>query len=558
MMRTDARAQLRLAVDRLLRDNHGQLPRASALSLAAAFQIAERTVYRQADACKQLARQRAEEAACPAAPSPGTLGHADSGTVGRPETPALPYAAPATVKWWEDDDLGREVREALGGSPTVQAAWHDLHRDGVATCSYPTFTRQLRQHLPPAVHAGLTAHGRNKGRLAYVDASTYCTEVTTGRNTRWQADVQHLPIRVRTDNGTEVSGVYMTTFLDEATRMVMAFTLTMTAPTGEDVAATLAAAVTGHTDPVTGTFVGGLPESIRWDNGGEFLNEAVAHACVRLGVIPVPSPPYSGWRKGKIERFHLTSQQQFFATLVGSTQGPATFTGQRPWRGPDGDLLFFSALVTATTEWVAQYNDENVHSSLGRTPRQAWVADPVAVRRAPAAALHPLMLALPKHRVVAKDGISYANTKYLAPALANWRRRKVEVRVLPHDVDRIWVFDPATGDLICEAVPAARMSLTNRQRLLRQRDADYRDVRAAIIAGTERRRQNALVAHVLEAEEELRTEEERRRRRGTPDSDDRVDVEPANDERFENELLDAEPDLIADANAFIDLMGDDQ
>jgi transposase InsO family protein len=378
-------------------------------------------------------------------------------------------------------------------------AWRDLTDNGTVSVTYPSFTRQLKQHLPPAVDAGLTAHGSQKGREAYLEASLYCTQVTEGRNTRWQADVQYVPVRVRTQTAQEVAEVFQITFIDEATRRVMATMFTLHRPTGNDVSATLAAAVLGTTDEA-GNFFGGLPEAIMWDNGGEFLNETLGHACAVLGIIPLPAPPYSGWRKGKIERFHRTSQQRFYAKLPGAVHGPKTFKGSRPWQGNPNELLFFDSLMAKALNGVDEYNDVHVHSVIGCTPNQAWLRDPTPIRRAPDAALHPLMLTLPRTRLVAKDGISYQNTKFVSPTLADWRRRKVEIRVLPHDVESVFVFDPENGKFICRATPAGQLSATERHRLLQRRADDYAAVRNAIRAGTDQRNRRRLIDDVLATE----------------------------------------------------------
>lgn len=519
MIRPDARAQLQLALTRLLNDNDAQVPRASAKALATALDISVRAVYREAALLKT------------------TTAAADDGTLA-----ATPPVDPPRTNWWETDTARAEVTAALGGEPTVVAAWRTLARDGVVAVGYPAFTRQLERHLAPAVHAGLTAHGKKKGRDAYLEASLYCTEVTEGRNTRWQADVQHVPVRVRSATGTEVAQVFQITFLDEATRLVMATMFTFATPNQHDVAATLAAAVAGRVD-AAGTFFGGLPESIRWDNGSEFLNEVVGHTCAVLGINPIPSPPYSGWRKGKIERFHLTMQQRFFSTLPGATQGPKSFTGKRPWRGADESLMFVDAFLAAALDGVAEYNEVHVHRALGMTPAQAWAADQAPIRRAPAAALHPLLLALPRHRVVAKDGISYKDVKYLSPTLKDFRRRKVEIRVLPHDTSRIYVFDPKqNGAFICEAVPAARLSVAERQRVLAARTAEYADIKQAINEGAARRAQRALINDVLDAEERAH------RNRATPDAADQAVDTDENGHR----------PLGVDGDTFLDMYGDNE
>jgi putative transposase len=352
--------------------------------------------------------------------------------------------------------------------------------------SYPQFTRQLTRHLTPGVKAGLTGDGRE----SYLKASIYCTDAVPHRNTRWQADAQEVPVWVRGDNGGVPFKPYQVTFIDDATRLIMATVLIAGRPTRDDVLAALATAVRGHHAP-DGTFIGGIPETIRWDNGGEFLNEAVTAACARLGIGPRPASPHAGWHKGKIERWHETSQNELYSELPGASDGPVSFTGRQPWRGEPDRLLSLSALTLRALEWVTAYNHDRRHSALGQTPFEAWRTDPTPVRVATAAQLHPLMLTLPRPRTVNKDGISYQGIKFQAPELAAYRGRRVNIRVLPHDCDTIAVFD---GDIfICTAVRGEQLSPQRRRELVRQRHADYQQMKTAYARAAQRRAQEAVI-----------------------------------------------------------------
>lgn len=182
-------------------------------------------------------------------------------------------------------------------------------------------------------------------------------------------------MRVRGDNGETPFKPWQLTFLDDATRAVVGTALTAGRPTGNDVIAALASAVRGHA-ATDGRFLGGIPETVRWDNGGEFLNEAVTVACARLGIGPRPASAHSGHEKGKIERLHQTIQRELFSELPGASDGPTTYTGFQPWRGEDHQLLSFSALTLRTLAWIKSYNHDRVHSALTSTPFAAWRSDP--------------------------------------------------------------------------------------------------------------------------------------------------------------------------------------
>lgn len=493
MMRLDERAALRSTLTTTMQANDGALSTATARRIATHYAIGLRTVQREAAQLTSSAHTSPVTAADPFL---------------NPVEPQAPDDTPATDPlsttntegpWWDSEDATGEVLAALAGGVTTAAAWRQLRADGVVSCGYPSFTRQLRKHLPPAVHGGLTSPGKDKGREGYLKASLYCTLETGPRNTRWQADCLEVPVRVLLPNGSVAESVWLIAFIDEATRVLTAWSMTVGRPCGEDVRATLAAGVASHLDSA-GNIIGGLPQSIMWDNGREFLNDAVTFTCIALGIAPTPAPPKSGWRKGKIERFFRTIEDMFLSSLPGAVHGPKTFTGSRPWRGENRDLHSFEGLRGLTAEWIERYNTEHSHSSIGSTPIAKWNADPTVLRLPDPEQLHPLMLVVPSTRVVAKDGVSYANLKWLAPEMRMLRRRRVEIRVLPGEVTRIHGFDPRTGEYLFTAAPAAQLNPEQRRELIRARNEDYATIRTALDAGTARRQEDALIRQVLDDE----------------------------------------------------------
>jgi putative transposase len=453
-IRPETRAQLHELLRTTLADHEGRLPAATRRRLCQAFGISARQM------CREVAT-----------------------VTGTGSTAA---GARAPEGWWNDEGGQRHVLTVVAATDTVKQAWRRLVGDGTVSVGYAQFTRQLDRYLPPAVKAGLTGDGRED----YLYSSIYCSDTVPLRNTRWQADAQEVPVWVRGDNGETPFKPYQVTFIDDATRMVTGTVLVPGRPNRFDVIAALAMAIRGYTAP-DGTFVGGIPDTIRWDNGGEFLNAEVTDACVRLGIGPRPASPYAGWHKGKIERWHETIQNELYSELPGASDGPVSFTGQQPWRGAADRFLTFSALTTRALEWVRAYNHDRPHSALGTTPFQAWREDTAPVTVARAEQLHPMMLKLPRPRTVNKDGISYKGIKFQSPALAAYRKRTVTVRVLPHVYDTIAVFDGDT--FVCDAVPAQRLSADDRRRLVRARHADYQQMKAALNRAAALRAQDAVI-----------------------------------------------------------------
>lgn len=402
-------------------------------------------------------------------------------------TPAPAGAVAACAGWWDDEQHRETVFAAVAKNDSLKQAWSDLNSQGVVTVSYVQFTRQWKSNVRPAVAAALTGDGRED----YLKNSIYCQDVPVRPNTRWQADSQQVPVWVRPDNGQAPFKPWQVTFIDEATRMVMSTVLLPGPPSGEDALSALATAVRGH-HTADGTFVGGIPETVKWDNGAEFVNEKVSAACLRLNIAPFPAAPYSPHQKGKVERWHRTIQTELYSHLPGASDGPKSYGGHQWWRGADSGLLPLSAVVLKLQDWVTAYNTERVHSALASTPLQAWKGSNTHIVQATPEQLHPLMLRASRTRTVGKDGIRFQTRRYLSPALARYRGRKVEVRYMPFETETIFCFDGDT--FICEAGASEELSVEERRALVIQRLSDWNAVKAAHRQAVTQRAQAATIA----------------------------------------------------------------
>lgn len=555
MMRPDDRRQLRQVLTRALEGRGTSLPTGYLEQLASAYSISTKTVRREITALRNEAARAARQ----------DLADELAAELTEPD--------PTAARWWATDAARRPVLAELANATSIKKAHKVLISKGLVECEYTQFTRQLKAHLEPAVHLALIARGKDKGREGFVKNSLYCREDVEHPNQQWQADCIEVPVRVRPDNGTNAFKPWLVTFTDSYDRAVMAAVLTPGRPTSADVIAALAIAIRGRTT-AEGDFIGGIPEFIRWDNGREFVNEAVTHACVRLGIAAVPSAPYSGWQKGKIERFNRTIQEEFYDHLPGAVHGPRTFTGTRPWVGEDDNLLSFGSLTLKTLEYVSHFTEQRVHSAIGTTPLHKRRRSPVHIERATGEDLHPLMLVLPKQRKVAKDGISYKvgeTFKFSAPALASWRGRYVEVRVLPNETNYIAVFDPNTGEHICDAMPAGRLSPEQRRQIIMQRNADYSEVRAALSDAERQREEDALIARALDGGVGIGATSKQRQDAATADDAENTDGDSADEpdttktkaktgkraRRPTSRQITRASSLTVDEDAFLDVMGDE-
>jgi transposase InsO family protein len=154
----------------------------------------------------------------------------------------------------------------------------------------------------------------------------------------WQIDIMG---HVHLTTGIQVSVV---TGIDDHSRFcVMAKVVTRA--TARPVCDALLEALNRH----------GIPEQILTDNGKVFTgrlgrrpaNVLFDRICVNNGIRHILTAPYSPTTTGKVERFHRTLRKDFFA---------------------DNGFGTIEDMQAALDAWVADYNNEREHQSLGDVP----------------------------------------------------------------------------------------------------------------------------------------------------------------------------------------------
>jgi len=371
----------------------------------------------------------------------------------------------------------------IAGSVNLAEAHRDLAATDPGVPSYPTFRRGV-SNLDSGIAAAITRRG---GAAALLTSRVYLKVGASRRNERWVMDSQEVPVRVLAPRDVAPRKYWQTTALDEATRMVMATVLTKDRPTSADVAACVATGIRGTT-LADGTFIGGVPESIVWDNAAEFLSNQVTEMAVRLAFTGTAVTPYAPYEKGKIERWHRTVQEELYAKLPGYSHGPKSFSQKEMWSVPKGQHLTEDLLVAHALLWVEQYNTQRPHGSLaGQTPLALWQSDPAPLRQVGDDALFDAMLSTERPRKVSSNGVRFHNEDYVDVCLNPLVGQTVQVRFLPHDGSFIEVF--RDGQHVGTAVPADKVDQAGRRELMAARRDQYTEARALLARAAELRRQ---------------------------------------------------------------------
>ena len=319
------------------------------------------------------------------------------------------------------------------------------------------FARALTPAERAAVADGVEGRRRHEVYLRWAPAA---------RNALWETDHVELPVLVvPPPPARKPCKPWATLFVDGFSRLLMGWALSLQ-PTAAVVLAALRQGIV--VDPERGPF-GGLPERLRPDNGLEFAAKAIERSCAALGIELSPAPPYQGYSKGKVERVNRSMGQELLSGLPFYTGGPRAADGHL--FGPDAAPMSLALFVNYFAEWVTEYNTTRVHSELGETPLERWLADATPLREVPAEQLRWMLMA-DAERTVCKDGVHFGGIAFVAGALNGLVGERVQVRYMPHDMRQVEVF--RADEWLATAYPQGALSDGQRAEVLaaRRRDAD--------------------------------------------------------------------------------------
>jgi putative transposase len=337
-----------------------------------------------------------------------------------------------------------EVRQLLalwgGNASRVHAELAERARqdpDRPAVPSLATLHRAIRRDLSAGERAGL-----KQGEAARRRHDVFARRPPTHRNAVWEGDHKQVPVQVDVEG--ELVRPWVTWFIDCATKVIMGVAVTPHQPSRDAVLATLRCAI-DRQEPFGPA--GGLPEAVRVDRGKEFLCRTVTSALGALAVEVDDLPGYTPHLKGTAEALNDAVEEMHFAVLPRYSHRQK-LTGGSP-ADPDAPALTFAAFVAGLLAWVRWWNTRHRPQALGgRTPHQAWAADPTPLTDVEAEQLARFALEDDgRERAITTGGIRWHRRDYIAAWMVGHTGTRVTVRHLPHHDDRIEVFDTAGAHL---------------------------------------------------------------------------------------------------------------
>jgi putative transposase len=333
--------------------------------------------------------------------------------------------------------------------------------------AYITIYR-LVSKLDPALvtmaHAGSKAYSETYDLVHRQEAA--------GPNAVWQADHTQLDILVL-DGKRKPCKPWLTIVLDDYSRAIAGYSLSLSAPSTFQTALALRQAIWRKAQPHWQ--VCGIPEVLYTDHGTDFTSKHLEQVTADLKIRLIFSNIGRPRGRGKIERFFGSLAQVFLCDLPGYAPGSQK---ARP-------MLTLTQLGEELESYLLGRYMGTPHSTTGVAPQERWQAGgflpnmPESLEQ-----LDLLLLMVARTRTVHQDGIRFAGFRYLSPTLAAYVGEQVIIRYDPRDMGEVRIFyrDRFLCRAICQELAGDTVSL---REITHARDARRQQLRQTL---NERRR----------------------------------------------------------------------
>jgi putative transposase len=180
----------------------------------------------------------------------------------------------------------------------------------------------------------------------------------------------------------------------------------------------------------------GLPRSIMTDRGSAMICAEFTAGLHHLGILHVPTLPYSPHVNGKQENLWSQVEGRLLAMLEGE------------------ENLSLEQLNLATQAWVSEEYHRTLHSELGCTPMQRYLAGPNVGRDCPGSDDLRAAFRIEVKRLQRRsDGtVSLDGQRFEIPS--RYRHlAQVHLRYARWDLSRVDLIEPRSGQILCPVRP---------------------------------------------------------------------------------------------------------
>jgi transposase InsO family protein len=191
----------------------------------------------------------------------------------------------------------------------------------------------------------------------------------------------------------------------------------------------------------------GLPRALMTDNGAAMMAEEFACGLHTLGIVHNTTLPYSAYQNAKQESFWGRIEGRLIAMLEGVTE------------------LTLDLLNNATQAWVEQEYQRSLHSEIGSSPLERYLAGPDVGRECPGSealrAAFRLELARTQRR---SDGtVSIQGQRFELPSRYRHLER-LRLRFARWDLRSVDLIDARRGNVLCALYPLDKSANAHRAR----------------------------------------------------------------------------------------------
>ena len=372
----------------------------------------------------------------------------------------------------DERKLSPDLQQLIEGlalrKPRLSAA--AIHRKAVETAkkrgecapSYDTvysLIRKLEPALVTMAHEGTKAYSESFDLVHRTEAEA--------PNAIWQADHTELDILVKDEDGN-ARRPWLTIILDDYSRAVAGYLLSLAAPSAINTALALRQAI--WRKPQAGWHVCGIPQVLYTDHGSDFISQHIEQVAADLKIRLVFSAVGRPRGRGKIERFFESLSQVLLSRLPGYARRESERRA----------VLSFPDLTQEIEDYLIHEYLVTPHSTTSHAPQTRWDAGgflpqmPQSLEQ-----LDLLLLTVPKTRRVHPDGIKFIGMRYIDPTLAAYVGEEVLLRYDPRDVAEIRVFykDRFLCRAVCQELAGETVPL---REIIYARDRRRRELRQTL------------------------------------------------------------------------------
>jgi len=318
--------------------------------------------------------------------------------------------------------------------------------------------RRLEPGLLSLAHKGAQAYGDEFDLVYRAEAES--------PNAIWQAD--HTVLDVLVKDAGEIRKPWLTIVLDDYSRAVAGYSLSLSAPSAVQTALALRQAIWRKSQP--GWQVCGIPQILYTDHGSDFTSRHIEQVAADLKIRLIFSAVGRPRGRGKIERFFRSISQILLPR----------FPAYAPAGTMNGQPMMLAELGVALEHYLVHEYNEIPHSTTGQAPQARWQAGGFLPQMpASLAELDLLLLTVPKTRRIRPDGIHFMRMRYIDPTLAAYVGEQVLLRYDPRDIAEVRVFykDRFLCRAVCQDLAGQEVPL---REIVRARKARRRELKQKI------------------------------------------------------------------------------